>query len=102
MPWLLQHSHLQCGPLLVATLQLDLLSARLPPERRQSLATLGSLLKHGRVHCVEELLARSARSWFGEVRGLGLVECERQLGSTAASSTYPSAACNPAAVPCLL
>lgn len=42
----LQHSHGQCSPLVVAMLRLDLLAGRLPPKHQPTLGALESLLRH--------------------------------------------------------
>ena len=45
--WLLQHSHAHCSPLVVAMLQLDLMTGRLPPGMKKPLGVLGILVQHG-------------------------------------------------------
>jgi hypothetical protein len=45
--WLLQHRHAHCSALVVAMLQLDLMTGRLPPGMRKPLGVLGSLIQHG-------------------------------------------------------
>ena len=48
MRHLLGHSHRHCSPLVVALLQLDLLSGRLPPEHQpEKQGSMGFVLAHG-------------------------------------------------------
>lgn len=47
IPELLQHHHRHCMPLLVGMLQVELLTARLPPPKQRPLEVLGRLLQHG-------------------------------------------------------